>query len=252
MTIRSSHRRSALPARIAALASLSLALIPAGCKTFARDAGTPPLPSDPLTVVVAPVLNLSGSEELDGIRVADAIAAEFNSFNSVTVVPVNLTLAAMVRGGLRQIESPQQARYLANEFNADATVVAAVTEFDPYDPMTMAMTMQWYSAKPPQDEGYTPIAQTATHMQRVNPQADFAPSVQVQRVFNAANETVLDEIEEYGSQRDGDETAFGWRKYAHSQQLYVRYCSWSLIRSMLRVREYGTDVISPEEADYGR
>ncbi|MGE3181582.1 MAG: hypothetical protein AB7N71_08125 [Phycisphaerae bacterium] len=201
--------------------------------------------------MVAPVINLSGSEVVDGVRVADSIASELNAFDSVTVIPVNLTLAAMATAGLARIESPVQARALATEFGADATIVTAVTEFDPYDPMVLSMTMQWYSVKPDAAPGYEPFAQTATRMMRDTRDAEFAPTVQVQRVFQASDKVVLDEMEEYGERRDGDESAYGWRKYAQSQELYVRYCSWSLIRSMLRVREYGTDAVDPEEADYG-
>lgn len=169
--------------------------------------------------MVAPVLNLSGNSQVDALALTDAVASELVSFPGMTVIPVNNVLAALAESGRASVQSPPEAQQLARDFGADGTVVVALTEYRPADPPLMGMILQWYPA----------TGEVAT------------PRVQVQRVFNAADERTLDEVKEYGEDRDGGKSPYGWRKYAQSQELYVRYCSWSLIRSMERVLRAETE-----------
>jgi hypothetical protein len=191
----------------------------AGCASTGAQERSPELPPLPRTVVVAPVLNLSGNSQVDALAVTDAVASEMVSFPGVTVIPVNNVLAALAETGRASVQSPPEACQLARDFGADGTVVVALTEYRPTDPPLVGMILQYYQAA---GDGAT-------------------PRVQVQRVFNAADNRTLVEMKEYGEDRDGGRSPYGWRKYAHSQELYVRYCSWSLIRSMERVLRAGMD-----------
>jgi hypothetical protein len=75
------------------------------------------------------------------------------------------------------------------------------------------------------------------------------PRWQVQRVFNAADEKTLEELRDYAEMRGGHESAFGWRVYTKSQELYVRYCGWALIRTMLSLDSNRRDNGTPHEAE---
>lgn len=178
-------------------------------------------------VVVAPVLNLSGATDLDPIKLTDALASEMVASSVAAVVPVNLTLAALARRGKAWIDTPQEAVAIAQEFGADGTVVAAVTEYDPYDPPTVGLVLQWYAVP-----GGGTSDSGGVH-------GAAAVTVQVQRVFCAADERVLAEVREYAKMRDGHDSPYGWRRYTKSQELFVRYCCWSAIRSMHRMSQSG-------------
>lgn len=212
-----------------------------GCAQLHRPTADAPPPPPPLVVVVAPVLNLSNSGEWDPLKVTDIVASEFQSFPNILVIPVNRVLAALALMGRNAVETPQDAFDLAREFNADATVVVALTEYDPYDPPTVGMTMQWYARGRPGDaDDFDPVT-ASRQASEVVPAASVgpvaAPEVQVQRVFNAADRSVLAEVRSYGARRTGHDSPYGWRIHVKSQELFVRYCCWSAIRSMLLARE---------------
>jgi hypothetical protein len=197
------------------------------------------LSGEPLVFVVAPVINLSGSAEFDALRVTDALASEFLSFPDVSVIPVNLTLAALARTGRAMVETPEEALNLAREFGADATIVTAVTEYDPYDPPVIGLVMQWYAApRPPRGQGLDPVsasrqASGSALATEEAAQLETAPRWQVQRVFNAAHESIVEEVRSFASQREAQAGPYAWRKYVKSQELFVRYCFWSAIRTIL-------------------
>ncbi len=201
-----------------------------GCtQSHPRDA-SPPGPSR--VIVLAPVLNLTGSQDFDPLKVTDLIASEFLSFKNVAVVPVNLTLAELQRRGKYAVETPQDAVALARTFGADGTVVVAIHEYNPYDPPVVGLTLQWYRAGATSPPG-EPIERSLSDA------PDAAPRWQIPRVYNAADEAVREDIRAYARERDGEESPFGWRKYTVSQEKYVRYCGWATIRTMLRLDQRG-------------
>lgn len=227
------------------LSSLSLlcALV-TGCSWLHHGESRDATPSQPLVVVVAPVLNLSGSRHVDTLKVTDLVASELQTFENVAVIPVNLTLAALERRGLRYVETSTDACDLAAEFGADATIVTAITEYDPYNPPVVGLVMQWYASPLAGGAtGFNPVSasrQAAGHAENGYDVARSGPLLQVQQVFNAAHDQVLDEVREYAAKRDGHQSPYGWRRYVRAQELYVRYSCWSLIRTMLSEREQGT------------
>lgn len=231
---------------------LALVLAISGCAQRDRN---PALGLDrPSVLVVAPVLNLSGSRAFDPLRITDLIASEFLSYENVAVVPVNLTLAELDRQGLAMVESPEDAVAVARALGADATIVTAITEYDPYYPPRVGLVMQWYPADRQQassQSGFDPV--TASRWARggepaLSESEVTQPRWQVQRVFNAANESLCDDIRRFAAEREGHNSPQGWRKYVHSQELYVRYCGWATIRTMLTLDQADRDQGMPNEA----
>jgi len=210
-------------------------------------------PPAPRVLAIAPVINLSGSVDFDALKLTDLIASEFLNFRGVAVVPVNLTLAELERQGRYSIETPEDAVQLARALGADATIVVAVTEYNPYSPPVVGLTMQWYDAWPTSaPTGFDPrlASRMASGSEPRSAQPPPAgPRWQVQRVFNAANVDVLKDIRSFARQRSGDESPYGWRKYTKSQELYVRYCGWAMIRTMLRLYTIDTMAREPNETE---
>ena len=219
-----------------------------------RRAEEPMLPEPARqVVVVAPVLNLSGTHDLDPLKITDIVASEFLSFPAVSVVPVNLTMAALAGQGKAWVETPEDAISLARELGADATVVVAVTEYRPHDPPVVGLVMQWYAIPRSQDRtGLNPVVAsrgaTGPPEVELSAMSESGPRFQLQRVFNAAHDDVLREVREFAGRRGGHQSPFGWRIYTKSQELYVRYCTWALIGPMLRLSENGHLRVAPVEA----
>lgn len=228
---------------------ITLAAGCAGCavdrtRTTETDAAQHATGSGARVVVVAPVLDLSGGAEFDSTRLTDVIASEFLSFPEMTVVPVNLVRAALARRGKSGVEHPSDAIQLAREFSADMAIVVGVTEFDPYDPPLIGMIMQAYG--PEQDAADWPDAGVPREVVAggTAPAGGSAPRVQVQRVFNGSADWVVEEVKSYAAARDGERSVLGWRRHLKSQELFARYCAWSLIRSILEQDAGGEDAQS--------
>ena len=222
----------------------SLLAVCSGCAQRARSAPEPM--RQPRVLVVAPVLNLSGSQDFDALKVTDLVASEFLSFSGVAVIPVNLTLAELERQGKCAVETPEDALALARALGADATIVTAITEYNSYSPPVLGLVMQWYVARPAEatpDAGA--VADSSAELLDVRP---VRPRWQVQRVFNAADEDLLAEIRAYAREREGHESPYGWRKYTRSQELYVRCCSHALIMTILRLDDGNRTAVTPHEA----
>lgn len=200
---------------------------------------------------VAPVLNLSGRDEVDPLRITDLVVSELQSFPDVQVVPVNRVLAELVRRGRSTVETPSDASELARATGADVVLVFAITEYDPYDPPVVGLTGQWYRREghSPRDAAHAssndgPTAQTG--MDRTPPDScSVALQLQVQRVYNAADEEVAKKLRDYAARRDKHNSPYEWRRFRQSQELYVRYCGWSLIETMLALDAGGLEAAPP-------
>ncbi|MFQ5806287.1 MAG: hypothetical protein ACE5I3_07550 [Phycisphaerae bacterium] len=231
-----------------------LCLLSVGCAQRRTPVAVEPQRTPPQVVVVAPVLNLSDSRDWDPLKVTDIVASELQSFPDVVVIPVNRTLATLALRGKKAVETPQDALDLASEFNADATVVTAITEYDPYDPPIVGIVMQWYAParQHATSPGFDPVS-ASRQASEVAPAAATAedaaaPLLQVQRVYNAADKSMLADVRSFGSRRSGHGSPYAWRIYVKSQELFVRYCCWASIRSMLLEREQRRSAPKSDEA----
>ena len=185
------------------------------------------------TVAVAPGVNASGSP-LDTIRVADLMASELSQLPGVGVIGVNRVLAVLAEQGVDRIQSPDHALMVCERLGADAIVVFAVTEYDAYTPV-VGLVAELYGPQADRPQ-LDPVA--TSRAARPFPVAGAAeqrrPWAQVQRTFNADHESVREEVEEYAESREGRESPFGWRKYLASQELFLRFCCWTVSRQLVK------------------
>ena len=237
------HRRRWVPLVSAALTCTT------GCAQRAQT--PPPVLLPPKVVVLAPVLNLSGSRDFDPLKVTDLLASEFVSCEGVAVVPVNMTLAELERRGKLTVETPQEATALARILGADATIVIAITEYNPYYPPIVGMVMQWYPAvvSDPALQDTNPVDDAACEPStlQLSDVNNVQPRWQIELVFNAAHKAILADVRRYAGKRGGGASPYGWRKYVQSQELYVRYCGWEMIRTMLRLDRDDPATVRPNE-----
>jgi hypothetical protein len=193
----------------------------------------------PVTIAVAPALNFSGSTDFDPATVADLMASEWGYVEGVNVIPVNRVLAVMARMGIREVGSPDEALEIRSQLGADAILVFAVTEYDPYDPPVIGLAAQLYGQSPrwPGDGGLDPILvsrQARPFAVSVSSTRELGLITQTQRVFNAAHDYVVQQVRGFAEHRGHDDSAFGWRLYLVSQQHYVRFCCSAVIQELVR------------------
>lgn len=186
-----------------------------------------------ITVAVAPALNFSGSSAFDGVKVADLMASELTQVSGVGVVGVNRVLAVLAEQGTVQIQSPHHAVMVCERIGADAILVFAITEYDPYRPI-VGVAAQLYGRRTA-GKSLDPVA--ASRMARPFPVAPDAeasrPWAEVQRTFNGVHKDVQDLVEDFAERRSGDESPYGWRKYLASQELYLRFCCYTVAADLM-------------------
>jgi len=190
------------------------------------------------TIAVAPAVNVSGSTNFDANRFADLMASELSHADRVSVIPVSRVLGALAVQGKDRVDSPAHALETAELVGADAILVFAVTEYDPYDPPSIGITAQLFGRNPwPGFEaGGDDNAESDAGGKRKDA-TDRKPTgrllAETQRVFNASHADVVSDIQSFARQRDADESPYGWRRYVVSQQYYIRYCCYATIRALL-------------------
>ena len=191
----------------------------------------------PMTIAVAPAVNLSGSVDFDRNRFADLMAVELSYADGISVIPVSRVLGVLASLGMDGVASPADARELTGLLGADAILVFAVTDYEPYNPPRVGISAQLYGSRPGQ--GGSPLDPVA-----LSRQANLAASApqkaetngllaQTQRVFDASHESVIREIRAFASKRDTGESAYGWRKYVVSQQHFIEYCCYATLSAIL-------------------
>jgi hypothetical protein len=168
-----------------------------------------------LTIAVAPALNFSGSTDFDANRFADLMAGELSYAEHISVIPVSRVLGDLAGQGADRVESPTHASEIARRLGADAILVFAVTEYDPYDPPRVGISAQLFAAAPMGDQG-----EPATGVGAI--ETSSRPLTETQRRFDAAHADVADEIRSFARQRGADGSAYGWRKYVIRQLSLVK------------------------------
>jgi len=186
------------------------------------------------TIAVAPPINASGCPDIDTVRLADLMASELSTLPGIGVIGVNRVLAVLAEQRQTQIISAEHALTISDRLGADAILVFAVTEYNPYTPV-VSLVAEVYGDQTPGAQ-VDPVA--TSRMARPLPPPPAAggprPWAQVQRTFNAEHEAVQEEVEQYAEARDANKTPYGWRKYLASQEYFLRYCCYSVARTLMQ------------------
>ena len=200
------------------------------------DSDQPSYADPPQVVAVTPALNLSNSVDWDPLQFTDLLASELQTQPGFFVIPVNRTVAQLNRLGKATIETPSDAEELARELDADGVVVAAITEFDPYDPPRASLILQYYAFNTATYSGFDPVAasrRATDYVPVANAGApSAAPTVQIQASFDASEAETLELMRTYAAQQSGRQSPHDWRYASKSQREFLRFCSWASIVSM--------------------
>ena len=222
--------------RLCVAAGVSIGFL-AGCTTSPHRTRLTSPYDRTVTIAVAPAMNQSGSRDFDPVVAADLFASELGHVDEVMVIPVSRVLAVLAGQGRRQIGSPSHALEVCEALGADAIVVMAVTEYDPYDPPVGGMAAQLYVLPSVPGSGFDPVqASRQASPPGVGDANDspLRPKAQSQRVFNASHDEVAEAVKEYARGRDADDSPMAWRKYIKSQQMFLRFCCWATVRELIR------------------
>ncbi len=226
----------------------------AGCSLsfFTGEKKTPPAPleysiASPYpnveTIAIAPAINLSGSRDFDVLVVSDTLYEEMQQVPGLNVIPVNKTLIAMQRLGLRSIEDPAVAQRLAQFLGADGLVIPAVTAYDPYNPPKVGLILQLYTPPGsqltalPHDDSPAAVSNpgSPTIVADVVAISDRQPISQVEGVFNSTNQSVLRELRLFAAGRTQYDSSYLDQRFLMDADSYMRFVCHAMIRRLMDV-----------------
>lgn len=195
------------------------------------------------TLAVAPSTNLSPSQDFDPLKVSDQIFEELQQVQGLNVLPVNKTLAAMQKLGLRHLDSVEAAQRLADAMGVDGLVAPVVTAYDPYRPPTIGMVLQLYTGKQAmQVMAAEPEARQVSGVALAGPGAPTMatagtaqPVSQVEAMFNAHNQAVLSELREFAKGRTNYESALQEERFLADMDAYTRFVAHAMVRRLIQV-----------------
>src|SRR6476661_5849711 len=146
--------RSSSYTRLALLAAALLCAVGSGCLSIPDRVLEPqfhnPFPQI-YRVAVLPFFNQSAEPTVDGEAVAMAYYNELQAIPGFEVMPVGVSkqmLAASINMMGREPRGGEEFQRLARQMGVDAVLVGSVTEYSPYYPPRMGLSVDWYAANP--------------------------------------------------------------------------------------------------------
>lgn len=235
--------------------ALGLTLAVIGCSGQSRG----PLVVAPYpaltTIAVAPVLNFSGTQDLDTLKVTDILFGELQQVDGLAVIPVNRVLAQMAQDGIDVIESPQQALELAERLGVQAIIVTAITEYDPYFPPKVGLAMQLYGLDERADLSgidTVKLQRRASPMQiKVDLEKRYWPKSQVQRRYDGRDDETINKVKQFARERGTGHSPYGWEVYVRTQQDYLRFvCHEAISELMEREKDRMNQTFLSDAVEY--
>jgi hypothetical protein len=136
-------------------ASAFAALVLSGCAAV-PDRHVLPVYHNPFPqlhrVAVLPFFNQSTEPTVDGDAIAQAYFNELQAIQGFEVMPVGVARRLAEASRIRP-QTGADFQQLARLMRVDAIIVGSITEYSPYYPPRMGISVDWYAANP----GYHPI-----------------------------------------------------------------------------------------------
>ncbi len=193
--------------------------------------------SQPLWAV-APLRNESGTSIADSMSLADELVARIQEVRGLAAVPMNRVIGAMRAIGLREINTPADARQLAQTLGVDGVIVGSITSWDPYDPPRIGLTLGLFG-RGPVAEGEPPAGGVdARDLQRSTSERgitrfDERPLSVIVSHFDARNHEVLMSVQRYAAGRTDYRAPLGWRSYTANMDQFGQFVAYEALNQLL-------------------
>jgi hypothetical protein len=217
---------------------LGLVLGPAGCL-----APESPAPDPSLRVVAILPFVLEGNvRDVDVDGFSDLFSSEWVKVAGVRAVRPRAPFSKA--GEVAKVFTLEEALRLARDAKADAFVTAAVTDYDPYDPPRIGISIQYFrvNARPVPDSEVDRLVQSASW--RCGPLTlgrDKAGHwiTAFERIYDAHDRDVREKLAHYAREKAGGEPAGGReRDILAVQPRYMQFVSNQVIHEILRVSRH--------------
>lgn len=239
--------RSRFEAGIFLLAALALVQLIAGCAPTRDTLTVPQTLIAPYDVTrgdvlwaVVPLRNESGFSPLDVFQVSDKVVAAASQVQGIRCLPLNRTISGMRSLNLQELSTPDDAQKVAAALGVDGLIVGSVTAYDPYNPPKLGLALALYSRPGLLDKpGDTSIDTRKLTYQPTDyhyfSRSTFkdAPESVVSEFLDGRNHQIQMDVQRYASGRSDPTSAFAWRRYLASMDLFCEFGAWQSVSRLL-------------------
>lgn len=187
---------------------------------------------------VAPLVNESGTTILELDALTDALVRSCQQIEGVRCLPLNRVLSEMRGLGMSStVRTPDEAAALASRLGVNGLIVGTVTDYDPYNPPKLGMSLVLQS-------GAALSRQAGLNLDGLRGGATTSetgstarytelPNASISIVFDGRNHATLMEMRRYASGRHDPGTASGWRTYLTSMPLFSEFAAHAAVGRLL-------------------
>jgi hypothetical protein len=189
---------------------------------------------------VAPLRNESATSTVDSLAISDCVVEAVEQVKGVRAVPMNRTIETMRALKMPLVQTPGDARKLADALGVDALVVGTITTYEPYDPklgLALALVprtavMQSGSFTPAPTVDPRAVQSSATEI--APPPKAGEPASAVSELFDGKNQAVQMDIRTFAEGRSEAVSANGWRRYLKSVDLFSEFAAYRTIDALMQ------------------
>jgi hypothetical protein len=189
---------------------------------------------------VVPLRNESGTTLADILALTDKVVAAAAQVRGVRALPVNRTIATMRALNMTQLASPADAKKLATEMGVDGLIVGSITAYDPYDPPKLGIALALYARPGPMDQRRPDAVDPRSLQYQPTDYQYFsrssfgeAPASVVSEYLDGKNHQVLIDVQNYARGRHDPRSAYGWKRYLASMDLFSEFAAWHAVSRLL-------------------
>lgn len=187
---------------------------------------------------VVPLRNESGVSSVDPAAMSDKLVAAAEEIQGVHALPLNRTLEAMRSLKLGAVQTPGDAKRLAQAMGADGVLVGSITAYDPYQPV-LGVSLALFAASEPMRASARPLDPRALAASPSDPGVskghwEDRPVAVASENLDAKNNQVLMDVKAYAEGRLNGPNALGWRRYLASMDLYSEFAMNRMLDDVLR------------------
>jgi len=186
------------------------------------------------TIAVAPFFNLSPQPDVNGRAIGSAFFSELQQVDGITVIPIGVVEALLQEKRL-ELERPEQARQVARLLGADALVVGAITDYDPYYPPRVGIALQVYTPNGTDPTQVLSLAQLARSSHAPTGRSGSTskpPRLRLVRIFDSSQPRVRDKVKRFAIHHSGTERPGQWRSFMRRSDDYLRFCCHEVVREV--------------------
>lgn len=185
---------------------------------------------------VVPFADQAPQTSVNTMQFMMAVNQQLQQTIGIDPVPATDVIQAMRQLGIAQIQGAKEAVMLAKELQVDGVLVGSITDWDPYDPPKIGVTVKLYCVS--RDPGYAVsprLLQEAPSDRNLPMRNDYAPTAEVNAYIDAANGNTLTRMKNFALGRTPMGTPNGWHMYLMNMNLYVEFAAHDMLRQIFSV-----------------